>query len=216
MFQGSPAGPGTLTACQCDTANIFHGQRAINVLTSEVEGDALVLEKSPIDASYRRAIRLTTVLLDPSTGQRWLSPVQFWFIYGLSRRSIYRMIRRGQLTVMRLGREWRILDPGNMHIFQTRASAEDTYILLSSEVASLLKIQPQSVRKLARRHRIKFRTIAGRRLYYLTDVRRILAARGFGQRRLRPGQTVREGIVRWAQKRLAEGCDGAAGNTDNS
>jgi excisionase family DNA binding protein len=150
---------------------------------------------------FRRSLQLVSCYMDASTGQRWLSPLQFAVTFGLSRRTVYEMVRRGQLTTIRLGRQLRIAEPTT--VYGPPAPPEDLRMLLSCEVAGLLGVQPQSVRKLARRHRIGYRMISGRRLYSLSDVRRVLAARALGRRRLRPGQSVHEGMVNWARNKLA-------------
>lgn len=161
-------------------------------------------EFNAYERQIRRKVRLVECHMDASTGQRWLKPLQFAVLFGLSLRTVYDMVRRGQLTTIRLGRQLRIADPGWVYQNLQPNPAEKVPILLSGEVAALLGIKPQSVRKLARRHWIGHRTIRGRRLYSPSDVRRLLAARALGHHRLRPGQSVHEGMICWTRTMLAQ------------
>ncbi|MCI0719184.1 MAG: helix-turn-helix domain-containing protein [Acidobacteria bacterium] len=155
------------------------------------------------ERKIQRGLKLVACYMDASTGQRWLTPLQLAVAYGLSRRTVYEMVRRGQLVSFRMGRQLRIGDPGWFYQNLQPDPAEDVGALLSCEVAAVMEVQPQSVRKLARRHRIGYRTVRGRRLYSLNDVRRLLAARAMGHRRLQPADNVHEGMARWIQGKLA-------------
>ncbi|MCI0722764.1 MAG: helix-turn-helix domain-containing protein [Acidobacteria bacterium] len=159
-------------------------------------------EFNAYERQIRREVRLVECHMDASTGQRWLKPLQFAVLFGLSLRTVYGMVRRGQLVSVRLGRQLRIADPGWFYQDLQADPAETVPILYSCEVAVLLGIKPQSVRKLARRHRIGYQTIRGKRIYSLGDVRRLMAARGLRHRRLRPGQSVHQGMVSWTRGRL--------------
>ncbi len=132
---------------------------------------------------------------------RWLTLNQFALLYGLSYDTAKKLVRRGQLPARRFGKEWRIFDEGMKLAIGPMRNSEDMFMLRTPEVADLLGISTDGVKKLRKRGSIKFRVLGGRRFYTLSEVRRILAERQLGKRGVKK-KDYRPGIVRWARKKL--------------
>lgn len=166
-------------------------------------------EENPQNAQNQSHLQLLTVK-------------QFCETYGVTRPRVYERIKAGLLQAVRKpgsssGQSpYYIIDPGWRNVsLSTNAPrkdqelpVEDVYILTGKEVATLLGVNPRTVRKMAEDGRIGFMRTGfyGRshRRYCLADVRKLIATTQKGSFQIRrPSRSaVRAAVLKWARERL--------------
>ena len=140
--------------------------------------------------------------------RRWFSTAEFSAWYGTTTWTARRWVREGKVTAIRVpparGRIY-ILDPGWLQIDTPTSTdpAEWFCCLRQCEVATLLGITARALRYMESAGKARYRLVGGRKMYSVSEVRRLTAERKLGHRP-RNRQEAREGMLRWARWQLAQ------------
>lgn len=145
-----------------------------------------------------------------ATGQvteRWLSTAEFSAIYGTTRETARRWAKQGRIQAIRIpprarGRIY-IRDPKWIRIDtpNTGDPSEWLNILRPSDVARLLGITARALRYKETAGKANFRLVGGRKLYSLSEVRRLLAQRQNGREKVTRSER-QLSLLRWAMWKL--------------
>jgi predicted site-specific integrase-resolvase len=140
------------------------------------------------------------------TAQRWIGTAEFCARYGVSRPTVSRWAARGWVRSARIPPSGRgrlvILDPGWLDPdWRPSTDPESFYLLRSIDVARLLGITSRGLRYWESAGKTKFRLIAGRRRYALSEVRRLLALRQKGCEKVTRSER-QQSLMRWATWKL--------------
>jgi hypothetical protein len=141
--------------------------------------------------------------------QRWLSVAEFAAWYGTTPWTARRWARQKRVTSIRVpaGPKGRIFiaDPGWLQI-ETPTSADPAEwfcCLRQCEVAILLGITSRGLRYLESAGKAHYRLVGHRKLYSVSEVRRLITQRALGYKSTNR-QEKRQGILRWASRQLAQ------------
>jgi hypothetical protein len=141
------------------------------------------------------------------TAQRWIGTAEFCAIYGTSRQTVVRWAKQGRIQSIRVppharGRiyirdpEWLRIDPPN-----SGDPSEWLCILRQCDVAHLLNVTPRALRYMEAAGKAKFRLVGHRKLYSLSEVRRLLAQRQNGRAAVTRSERDRS-LLQWARWKL--------------
>jgi hypothetical protein len=150
-------------------------------------------------------------LLSESPGPKmtlhWLRTSEFCLKYGVSRCTARRWALEGRVAAVRIpprprGRIY-ILDPQWIRIAPSRSNdpVEDLCILRQCDVALLLGVTARNLRYMEGAGRAKFRLVGHRKLYSLSEVRRLLARQQNGREKVSKGER-QASLLRWAVSKL--------------
>lgn len=137
---------------------------------------------------------------------RWFSVAEFSARYGTTPWTARRWAKQGRVKAIRVppGPRSRIFiaDPGWTQIDQSTSKdpAEWFCFLRQCEVAILLGITPRGLRYLESAGRAHCRIVGHRKLYSVSEVRRLIAQRALGRGSRK--QETRQGMLRWAAWKL--------------
>jgi hypothetical protein len=141
------------------------------------------------------------------TTARWLSVLEFCAIYGTSPVTARRWARQGRVKFIHVPpRKWGrlfILDPHWIRLDPpTSTDASDWLcVFRQCDVALLLGVTTRALRYMETDGRAKFRLVGNRKVYSLTEIRRLLAQRQNRKRRTTRGER-QMSLVRWAASKL--------------
>lgn len=162
-------------------------------------------EQPPTDALY--ALRSVAQNSGSESTKRWISGREFRVRYAVSAPTVRRWIKKRKLTAIRIppgvrGRvyvldpQWITLDPGS-----STDPVERLCVLRQADVARLLGITPRALRYRESSGAANYRLIGGRKLYSVSEVRRLLAQRQTGRQTVTRGER-QVSLLQWARSRL--------------
>jgi len=157
-------------------------------------------------ATGRLAVSLSE-RVSPKPAPRWLRTLEFCALYGVTPWTARRWAKQGRVSFVRMPLSDRgrflILDPQWTRLDPPTASdpSEWLCVLRQSDVARLLGITARGLRYLEAAGKAKFRLVGHRKLYSLSEVRRLLAQRQNGREKV-TGSERRISLLRWAVWKL--------------
>jgi hypothetical protein len=150
--------------------------------------------------------------MDPTKqleGRRWLRVAEFSALYGVMPGTARRWAKQGRVTAIRVppGPRARIyiVDPGwtQFDAPTSQDPAEWFCFLRQSEAAALLGITARGLRYLETAGKAHYRLVGHRKLYSVSELRRLIAQRTL-MRRSGNSQEKRRAILRWAHSQLVQ------------
>ncbi len=131
----------------------------------------------------------------------WITLRELCTDLGISDKTARRMIARGEMKGVKVGRQWRVLLPEKLNLHVPFRGIEGFWFLRGTEVAELLQISPRAVRQMAKSGRIEFEWIGKKRAYSVAAVRKALVARLSGGKRPSASHA-RQIVMEWAKRSL--------------
>lgn len=135
---------------------------------------------------------------------KWLAVTEFCALYRVHPKTVKDWIKRNVVKSVKIGSVIRIADPQwpLSALGSDLTDPESLFLFRASQVASLLQITPRYLRKLASDGLVEYGRFGPRkRLYSLSEIRRLLAVRLAGKP-LRTKSQEDETLMAWARDKL--------------
>ena len=139
--------------------------------------------------------------------ERWITVAEFSARYGTSPETTRRWCRQGLLKSIRIPprphARLLILDPNWSQIDAVTSEDPSEWIamLRQCDLAALIGVSARAIRFMEAKGKVRYKIVGGRKLYSISEARRLLAARALGYSP-RSRQEKRQGVLRWAFGKL--------------
>lgn len=154
-----------------------------------------------------RPSELISESADTKPRPRWLRTFEFGIIYGVTPATARRWARQGRVQfaqvpphargrIFILDPQWTVIDPPS-----SSDPSEWLCVLRQCDVARLLGITPRGLRYIESSGKANYRLVGHRKLYSLSEMRRLLAQRQNGREKVTRSER-QTSVFRWARSKL--------------